>query len=301
MPLQDIVPAEVTEAENEQTGYREIAVMSADVRGVASLLDMLRLYASLFVSNLYEIMAAQCLMRGKPAKETPSAHDWASVYAIVGMAAIDCRMHNLEGALDKCSSIQEQMQRRRSNVTCGDVHRWLGDLRERIESDLKREHFLQLSRKEAKQFENPLENWEGVVRRFRKVQYNIEEANKCFALGRYGAAVFHVTLVAEFGVIKVAELFGVQGDRPGWGALERLQKINGKPWKDRSPLEQQHGEFLKNTLPLAIAIKDSWRHKMDHVDNQLQWMDTDFSPQVASEIVIATCGFMRRLADDLPQ
>jgi hypothetical protein len=113
--------------------------------------------------------------------------------------------------------------------------------------------------------------------------------------------VFHVLLVAEFGVIRVAELLHVGGDKPGWGSLERLVRINAKAWKERSPLEQEHSDFLKNVLPLAIAIKDSWRHKISHVDNKLEWMDTDFSPQVADEIISAARGFMRRLAADLPR
>jgi hypothetical protein len=49
-----------------------------------------------------------------------------------------------------------------------------------------------------------------------------------------------------------------------------------------------------------LAIKDSWRHKISHVENKLNWMDTDFSPQVAVEIISATRGFMRRLATDMP-
>jgi hypothetical protein len=53
-------------------------------------------------------------------------------------------------------------------------------------------------------------------------------------------------LIAEFGVIKVADLFTVAGDKPGWAALDRLQKINDKSWKDKTPLEQQHAKFLEN-------------------------------------------------------
>jgi hypothetical protein len=48
-------------------------------------------------------------------------------------------------------------------------------------------------------------------------------------------------------------------------------------------------------------MKESWRHKIDHVANKLEWMDTDFSPEVANEIITATRGFMRRLAAELPK
>jgi hypothetical protein len=58
---------------------------------------------------------------------------------------------------------------------------------------------------------------------------------------------------------------------------------------------------LENVIPLAIVVKDSWRHKLDHVDNQIRWVDTDFSPQVTEEIISATRGFMRKLAMELPK
>jgi hypothetical protein len=129
----------------------------------------------------------------------------------------------------------------------------------------------------------------------------LKECSKCFALGHHAAAIFHVMLVAEFGVIETAKVFKVEGDRPGWGALDRLLRISDKKWADKSPLEQTHSEFLANLVPLALAIKNSWRHKISHVDNKLEWMDTDFGPDVAKDIVSATRGFMRKLATDLPR
>jgi hypothetical protein len=149
-------------------------------------------------------------------------------------------------------------------------------------------------------YTNPDQDWKTIIRRFPKLRHDVEECSKCFALGRYPASLFHVLLVAEFGIIEVAKLLNVVGNRPGWGDLERLERVHNKKWAEKSLLEQQHSEFLKNLLPLAFAIKDSWRHKISHVENKLEWMNTDFSSQVASEIISATRGFMRRLAEDLP-
>jgi hypothetical protein len=102
-------------------------------------------------------------------------------------------------------------------------------------------------------------------------------------------------------VIQVAKLLGVSGDKPGWSCLERLGRIAKKSYHERSDVERKHSQFLENTLPLLFAIKDSWRHKISHVENKLVWADTTFSPQVAEEIVSATRGFMRRIAVDLPR
>lgn len=148
---------------------------------------------------------------------------------------------------------------------------------------------------------NPLKGWDTVIGRFLKMQYNVEESAKCFALERYGAAVFHILQVAEYGVIQVGKLMGELGDKPGWSCVQRLRKLISAPYPERTPLAQQHTKLLENVVPLAIVVKDSWRHKLDHVDNQIVWVDTDFSPHVAEEIVTATRGFMRKLALELPQ
>jgi hypothetical protein len=47
-----------------------------------------------------------------------------------------------------------------------------------------------------------------------------------------------------------------------------------------------------------LAMKDSWRHKISHVENRLEWLDTDFRPQLAKAIIKAIRGFMRRLATE---
>jgi hypothetical protein len=101
---------------------------------------------------------------------------------------------------------------------------------------------------------------------------------------------FHVLLVAEFDVIEVARIFNVAGNKPGWGALDRLQKIYDKPWNDKNLVEQTYSGLLEITMPLMLSSKNEWRHKINHVDNKLQWIDTDFSPQVAGRVITATEG-----------
>ncbi len=171
-----------------------------------------------------------------------------------------------------------------------------GTLRAEMQSSL----FLFMYPDRARYYTDPLREWETVLARFPKMGIDVEESSRCFACDRYAGSIFHVLLIAEFGVIQVAKLFGVEGDKPGWGALDRLEKINDKKYAERSDLEKQHSQFLGHVLPLMLAIKDAWRHKISHVENKLVWMDTVFSPQIAEEIISSTRGFMRRLATDLP-
>jgi hypothetical protein len=223
------------------------------------------------------------------------------IYSYVGVLAIDLVTCGLKSAALKAGRIHEHLQSHQMHVSYGEMTSMLKELRERMEDDLHSTVFVNLSPQESELYDNPDKEWQAVIARFHKLRHDIEECSKCFALARYGAAVFHVMLIAEFGVIQVANLFGVAGDKPGWGALDRLQRINDKKWDDKNELERKHLQFLANLLPLAFSMKESWRHKMDHVANKIEWMDTDFSPEVANDIISATRGFMRRLASDLPK
>lgn len=160
--------------------------------------------------------------------------------------------------------------------------------------------FMLIRPEQVRWYESPRKDWEEVVARWPRITIDIEELSRCFACDRYAGAIFHALLVAEFGLIQVSDLFNVSGDKPGWGCLERLQRIRDKGPKERSALELQHFKFLENTLPLLQAVKDSWRHKISHIDNRLVWLDTEFGPQVAEEIILTIRGLMRRLAHDLP-
>lgn len=169
-----------------------------------------------------------------------------------------------------------------------------------LRREMKNVFFLRLFPEEAKWAEKPTDGWKEILERFPKLSIDVHESSFCFAFGRYAASIFHVLLVAEFGVIEIAKIFGVEGDKPGWGCLDRLERIEKKDYKDKNPLEQKHSSFLKDILPFTFAMKNSWRHKVSHVENKLDWIDTDFSPRLAEEIISATRGFMRRLAKDLP-
>lgn len=282
-------------AESESGVTQSVPLWEPAPFGVVSLFDMLRFYADFFIAAFGEAVDMESNWR--PIDRA------IPIPAAVAASLTSLQLHSLECGLtstaQKCARIMEKCHAQ--PITYREIVSDLKELRERLEDELRSHVFISLSLKEGEWYEKPDNEWNEVIHRFYKLRHDIEESSKCFALARYAAAVFHALLVAEFGVIKVAELFGVAGDKPGWGALDRLQRINDKKWNDKTPLEQQHADFLKSLLPLAFAIKDSWRHKLSHIDNKLEWMDTDFSPRVAGEIISATRGFMRRLAADLPK
>ena len=268
--------------------------------GVVSLLEMLQFYADFFVATLSRIATYERLAASEDREKLAKPTAMPMLYAQLGLLQGHAQMYGFQSISAQCIRIMQKMEALHMQIPCGDVRDDLKNLRERCDDELQKEFFLHLEPKQAQEYQRPKKEWETVVSRFHKVSYNIEESGKCYALERYGAAVFHVLQVAEYGVIQVAKLLQVEGDKPGWGALKRLSDLIKEPFPKRTALAQKHTKLLENVVPLAIVIKDSWRHKLDHVDNQIVWVDTDFSPEVAGEIISATRAFMRKLAKELP-
>ena len=186
-----------------------------------------------------------------------------------------------------------------SRITVKDAVARLDEIERTVRREMQTVLFMLMLPSQAQRYENPTEGWESAITRWPKITTDVEEASRCFACDRYGAAVFHALLVAEFGVIQIADFFSVKGDRPGWGCVERLDAIHDRPHKERTTFEREHSKLLDDSVRLIHAVKD-WRHKIAHVDNWLIWQDTDFSPHRAEELILATRGLMRHLASDLP-
>jgi hypothetical protein len=267
--------------------------------GVVSLLDMMEIYASFFVEATNKFVAWERLSAASPAENEIKPEWIAQLFSEIGAFGVLCASHGFKSSTQQCNRIALEIKAKRV-LKCGDIETRLGELRRRFEDELKELPFFQLSPQELTLYKSPRAGWETITDRFPKTAIDIDECSRCFAFGRYGAALFHVLLVAEYGVIALAKLLGVEGDKPGWGALERLEKLSSKPYKDRSSLEQQYSKILDSMMPFAHSMKNEWRHKINHVENKIEWVDTDFSPQMAANIIGSVRGFMDKLAFSLP-
>jgi len=126
--------------------------------------------------------------------------------------------------------------------------------------------------------------------------------NKCFALARYTASMFHALHVAEWGAIYLGEHIGVTDPKRGWGPTEKKLRELIKAGHSALPasitcgfafLEQMHREI--DSMVLA------WRNKVDHAANNLYIVpNTDFTPHIADHIIGAVRIFMQRLAEGIP-
>lgn len=99
----------------------------------------------------------------------------------------------------------------------------------------------------------------------------------------------------------LGEFIQVSDPKSGFTAVaSALQRMKAKQYQDLTDFEREHFSFFEQMNGSVQAIKDAWRNKVSHAQGRAVLMSADFSAAVAQEIYVATRGFMRRLASDLP-
>jgi hypothetical protein len=172
---------------------------------------------------------------------------------------------------------------------------------EMLRDELSEMLLFALGLNDANRYRNPLSGWEEIVKKLPSTLGDIEEAQKCFALSRYAASVFHSVQVVEFGLIALGEEIGTTDPHSGWTAVtNKLNTIQKTKHGDRSAFEKKYWSFLEQITGTVEALKNAWRNKVSHAHGKLVLMTADFSPEIAEEILMATRAFMRRLTTDGP-
>jgi hypothetical protein len=167
-----------------------------------------------------------------------------------------------------------------------------------IERELATRVFVSIPYERRKRFSQPVHGWEAIIESFPSAQEDIQEMNKCYALSRYTAAVFHSLLVVEHGLIKLGHQIGVDDPKPGWDAT---YKRLGWLLSNRSSIPAElDSNFLEQTKARLDSMKLAWRNKVNHAAGKLLVEKTGFTDVSAEEVVVACRSFMRHLAEGLP-
>jgi hypothetical protein len=132
--------------------------------------------------------------------------------------------------------------------------------------------------------------------KFPSVSFELDEAAKCFALGRSTAAVFHLMRLMEIGINAVASCLSIPpptrgGDR-NWGAISK--KIKDEMERRNASGRWADKEFFAAVYASLDAVRVAWRNTTMHVDNK-------YSEEESEHIFGAIRGFMRRLASRLDE
>ena len=175
----------------------------------------------------------------------------------------------------------------------------IAGLEDNLARELKGRVFLSVASERQVYFREPLKAWESVTQTFPNSQEDIEEMNKCYALSRYTAAVFHSLLVVEHGLIKLGNEIGVDDPKAGWDATyKRLAVLLSN--RASIPAELEFN-FLEQTKARLDSMKLAWRNKVNHAAGKLLVEKTGFTDVSAEEVIVACRSFMRHLAEGLPK
>lgn len=170
-----------------------------------------------------------------------------------------------------------------------------------IADECSKRLYFSLDSDAAAKYLHPLEGWELILEMFPEAQDDVEQMNKCRAFGCDSAAVFHVLLVMEFGLIGLGRFVGVSDPKPGWDATcNAVDKILKGGRTLAVPPIREYFSFLEQINKDMQSMKLAWRNKVSHAANNLGLLTSDFKPEVANKIITAVHGFMLLLATEGP-
>jgi hypothetical protein len=171
-----------------------------------------------------------------------------------------------------------------------------------VEDELSLRLYFSLEPQEAELYRRSLAGWESIIARFPETTRDIEEMNKCFALGRYTAAMFHALHVAEWGTIKLGDYIGVIDPKKGWTPTQKRLKDLVDGGHNKLPANLQGDfEFIEQMNREIQSMVLAWRHKVEHAANHLAIIpNTDFTPDVTKHVMGAVKVFMGRLEEGIP-
>jgi hypothetical protein len=138
---------------------------------------------------------------------------------------------------------------------------------------------------------------EDVKQHFPSAWDDLEEAGKCFALGRSTASVFHLMRALEVAVKAIWKTLNLPPPNlpENWGSLIGLMdKELSFPKNTRNPLWVKEEAFFAEAVADVRAVKKAWRDTTMHVEKT-------YSNEQARNIFNAAIGLMRDLAKRLDQ
>jgi hypothetical protein len=173
----------------------------------------------------------------------------------------------------------------------------LGIIRGRITHELAIPRFFHVPREKLKYYEqkDTAENsikafGPAVDKRFgRRASRDIDEAGKCYALGRNTACVFHLMRIIEVGLESLQKRLKVTSKSPNWNIIIRDIQTEVDKRVGKNPTWKKPHQFYSDVLAQLRNIKDAWRNPVMHV---ISWHDEES----AANIYAFTKAFMQRMA-----
>jgi hypothetical protein len=166
------------------------------------------------------------------------------------------------------------------------------DLQELIGSEMDAQTFLWVPPHRAEFYSKDAESIVGreCCSRFPLVQREVEEAVKCYAVGRYTACAFHMSRSTEAGMQGLARAINYVPPNNNWNLVFRELGNQFKLSSQNRPAHwQTHGDFLETVWADLRAVGKAWRNDIAHL------VDT-YTEEEAEEFITIIPIFLRDLA-----
>jgi hypothetical protein len=268
-----------------------------------SLWDMMELKASAFYQAVSGIRHMQGFLFGK--KDDPQT-DLAAKIKSSGPAAaqIGRILDELNRSLDVLGAkLTKILLARVITQLALETLTWsqLSDLMDELDSRLKDEllfpKLLVIEENKLEYFESSFPIFGAEFETgFPTAAFELDEAAKCFALGRPTAAVFHLMRIMETGIRAIADCLGTppptKDAERNWGVmLRRIKEELDRRTAARPPLwgVSSDKDFFYEAYASLDAVRVAWRNTTMHVEKT-------YPEDAAEHIFGAVKGFMSALA-----
>lgn len=181
-------------------------------------------------------------------------------------------------------------------VNVGQAVAAIDDIESRFADYLVEIKMFALSPQEASFLESAdfLIELEGFSVKYPSAAFEVEEAAKCIALGRYTASVFHAMRALEVGIKALSARLGIPNPtkpaEKNWGLI--LKAIDTKIdelWPRSSRLSGTEGAAFEELHASLDAVRNPWRNATMHVE-------TIYAPHEALHIIRCSAFFLRKLS-----
>ena len=228
---------------------------------IVSLLDVIKFPAAnfaLIMQNLTLVYTDALKRTGVVSNDDIKLYDRSVIDALdhskdVGLALSKMSLERLSEAL------------RKGQMTYEEVKAGVNDVLDRMNDETFSQLFIQIPSEVASYYADDPQFGEQAASRFPKITEDIQEAAKCFAVGRYTACVFHLMRVTEFAVQQLGKRLAINlvGEKNWANILDEVDKAIKV-----LPIKNSHQKAKRNRLAEASAhlrmVKDAWRNDVMH-------------------------------------
>ena len=230
---------------------------------------MLRFHADKFLDSLYQVTSVRAIFAGLKEK-----HKGKLVPEKI-KEDLSRRVESLRNQLQEMSlrmsvkACDRLLDKLKEDVVVDDpqLDYLMRDTYSRIRDELEGRLLLSVS-PEKGSFYEPVEPLFGaqVQDSFASASNEIDEAGKCFALGRYTACVFHLMRVLEVGLNSLASVLDVKFEHTNWqNIIDAIEKKIAENSKNKGDGWREKEKFYSEAAAHFMYLKNAWRNHTMHV------------------------------------